>query len=114
MCRLPIAKAAFSTVVSARAVHSAHAGALEAGGIRLALRWTLWSVARHGRRTVLLVDALAVRGAVAKGRSSAPSLRREVMWISALVLAGDLLLKLVYVPSEDNPADAPSRGIVRR
>ena len=36
------------------------------------------------------------------------------MRISALVLAGDLLLKLVYVPSEDNPADAPSRGIVRK
>ena len=36
------------------------------------------------------------------------------MRISALQLAGDLLLKLVNVPSEDNPADAPSRGIVRR
>ena len=31
-CRLPICKAAFSTVVSAPAVHAAHAGALEAGG----------------------------------------------------------------------------------
>ena len=36
------------------------------------------------------------------------------MRVAALQLAGDLLLKLVYVPSEDNPADAPSRGVVRR
>lgn len=113
-CRLPINKAAFATVVSSRAVHSAHAGALEAGGVRLALRWFLRSVSRHGRRMVLLVDAQAVLGAVAKGRSSSPSLRREIMRIAALQLAGDVLLKLVYVPSEDNPADAPSRGVVRR
>ena len=36
------------------------------------------------------------------------------MRIAALQLAGGILVKLVYVPSEDNPADAPSRGIVRR
>ena len=114
VCRLPIAKAAFSTVVSARAHHLAHAGALEAGGIQLGLRWLLRSPAKHGRRTIFLVDAQAVKGAVAKGRSSAPSLRTEVMRIAALQLAGDVLLKLVYVPSEDNPADAPSRGVVRR
>jgi hypothetical protein len=113
-CRLPISKSAFATVVSSKAVFDAHAGALEAGGIQLALRWLLRSPSRHARRTVLLVDAQAVKGAVAKGRSSSSSLRREVMRISALQLAGDLLLKLVYVPSEDNPADAPSRGVVRR
>ena len=113
-CQLPIAKAAFTTVVSAKASHLAHAGTLEAGAIQLALRWLLRSTKRHSRRTVLLVDAQAVRGAVAKGRSSAPCLRREVTRIAALQLAGDILLKLVYVPSEDNPADAPSRGVVRR
>ena len=63
---------------------------------------------------VLLVDAQAVLGAVAKGRSSSPSLQREIMRIAALQLVGGILLKLVYVPSEDNPADAPSRGVVRR
>ena len=36
------------------------------------------------------------------------------MRIAALQMAGGILLKLVYVPSEDNPADAPSRGVVRR
>ena len=114
VCPLPINKAAFGTVVSSRAEHDAHAGALEAGGVRLALRWFLRSASCHGQRMVLLVDAQAVLGAVAKGRSSSPSLQREIMRIAALQLAGGILLKLVYVPSEDNPADAPSRGVVRR
>ena len=86
---------------------------LEADGVWLALRWALRSTRRHARRTVMLVDAQAIKGAIAKGRLSAPSLRREVTRIGAFALAGDLLLKLVYAPSEDNPADAPSRGIVR-
>ena len=77
VCPLPICKAAFATVVSSPAVHAAHAGALEAGGVRLALRWFLRSEKRHGRRLVMLVDAQAVLGAVAKGRSSSPSLRES-------------------------------------
>jgi len=108
--RVPLRKAAFRHVISARAKHNAHAGTLEAEGVALALRWILRSTARHCRRTLLLVDAKAVLGALARGRSSAPSLRRAVTRVGALCLGGDLLLHLVYVPSEDNPADAPSRG----
>ena len=88
--------------------------ALEAGGVRLGLRWWLRSAKRHNQRVVMLVDAQAVMGAVCKGRSSSLSLRKEVMRIAALQLAGNLHLHLVYVPSEDNPADAPSRGVVRK
>ena len=69
---------------------------------------------RHVRRTTVLIDAQSVLGAVRKGRSSAPSLKREIAFIGALVLSGDLVLRCLYVPSEDNPADAPSRGIVRK
>ena len=53
-------------------------------------------------------------GLLAKAGPPRFSLKREIMRIAALQLAGDILLKLVYVPSEDNPADAPSRGVVRR
>ena len=87
---------------------------LEAHAVTLSLRWILRSVRRHSRRTVLLVDATAVCGALAKGRSSSPTLKRELMKIGALAIAGDLWLRVVYVPSEDNPSDAPSRGVVRR
>ena len=60
----------------------------------------------------MLIDAMAVQGALSKGRSSALSLRREVRRIAALTLAGGLVVSYLYVPSEFNPADDPSRGWV--
>ena len=77
-------------------------------------RRLLRSVERHGRRTSILIDAQSVLGAVRKGRSLTPSLKREIRFIGSLVLAGDLLLRCLYIPSEDNPADAPLRGVVRK
>jgi len=108
--RVPLRKSAFKDVISSRARHQGHAGALEAEAVTLALRWILRSVSRHGRRTTLLVDAQAVIGAVSRGRSSAPSLRRAILRTAALTVGGDLLLHVVYVPSEENAADGPSRG----
>ena len=112
--RLGLRKSAFSTVVCARAQHHAHSGTLEAGAITLLLKWLLRAPARHATRVPALVDALAVLGAATRGRSSAPTLRPEVRRIAALTLAGDFLMRYIYVPSEDNPADAPSRGIMRQ
>ena len=104
----------FRSVISARRQFDAHSGALEAHGVSLGLRWLLRSTGRHARRTTILIDAQSVLGAVRKGRSSAPSLKRELRFIGALILGGDLLVRCLYVPSEDNPADAPSRGVVRK
>jgi len=61
----------------------------------------------------MLLDAKAVLGAIAKGRSSSPSLARPTRRLSAHLLAGELHLKVVYVPSEENAADDPSRGRTR-
>ena len=63
---------------------------------------------------MVLVDAKAVLAAAAKGRASAPTFTHQVRKLAALAVAGDLLLKYIYIPSEDNPADAPSRGVVGR
>ena len=111
--KLGVSKAAFKTVISSQARHKANSGMLEAHAVTLSLRWLLRSPSRHARRTVLLVDAQAVCGALAKGRSSAPTLRLELKKIAALAIAGDIWLRIAYVPSEDNPSDAPSRGVVR-
>ncbi len=91
-----------------------HAGIMELKGVLLSLRWLLRSSRRHGKRIVLLVDAKAALGAVAKGRTSAPAFRGPLCAINALLPATDSLLRPVCVPSEDNPADAPSRGRRRR
>ena len=111
---VPLSRGCFTTMVSSRARFASHSGSLEASGVSLGLRWLLRSASRHSKRTLLLVDARAVLGAVAKGRSSAPTIRRELMRIAGLLLAGDLHLHLAYIPSEHNPADAPSRGIVHK
>ncbi len=91
-----------------------HSGALEAEAVVLLLRWLLRTPNRHSARVVALVDAKSVLCAASKGRSSAPSIKRAVRRMGALALAGDLHMKFVYVPSEDNPADGPSRGVLRR
>ena len=100
----------FRTLLSVKARYAAHSGALEAAGVTILLRWLLRSPSRHGRRVSALVDAQAVIGAITKGRSSAPTLRLEVQRIAALTIAGDFLMRYIYVPSRCNPADAPSRG----
>jgi hypothetical protein len=112
--KLGLTKSSFTTIVSAKALHRAHSGALEATAVVLLLRWLLRSKDKHAHRVVALVDAQAVLGAAAKGRTSAATLKREIRKIAALTLAGDFLMRYVYVPSEDNPADAPSRGVRRR
>ena len=107
---VPLAKSAFRSVIMTRARFKAHSSTLETGGVALGLRWLLRSPARHSQRSVFLVDAQAVIGAITKGRSSAARIRKDVSNVAALCLAGDIFLRSVYVPSEDNPADEPSRG----
>ncbi len=62
----------------------------------------------------MFIDAKAALCAVAEGRTNAPALHGTLCSINALLLATNTLLRPVYIPSEDNPADAPSRGRRRR
>ena len=108
--RLPISKCSFRTLISCQAKRQAHSGLLECHGVLLALKWVSRSAKRHHHRAVVLVDAKVAIGRMSKGRSSARALRRVLRSTAALTLACDLLPRLVYIPSESNPADAPSRG----
>lgn len=107
---LGLDKRDFRTIVSAKAKWSAHSGVLEGHGLLMTLRWLARARKNFHSKVVVLVDAKAVLGAAAKGRTSAPGLRGVIRAIGALSLACDWLVRLVYVPSEDNPADEPSRG----
>lgn len=60
-------------------------------------------------RCVLLVDSRAAAGAWAKGRSSAKNLNRILRKSLGWTLAGRKTLHLVWVRSEANPSDYPSR-----
>lgn len=107
---LPFHQKQFSIAISAKAKFQAHSGALEAHGLLLALKWLCRRPSHFHHRLVVLIDAKAVLGAASKGRTSAPAIRGVVRHIGALLLATGTLLRLVYVPTEHNPADAPSRG----
>ena len=100
----------FKTVISCKARWSAHSGVLEAHAYLLALRWIARRACNHHHKAPLLVDAKVVVGAATKGRSSARALRRVLRAAAATTLAADILPRIVYIPSEANPADAPSRG----
>ena len=104
----------FTTVISAKARWRAHSGVLEAHAFLLALKWVCRHPKKHGHKLPFLIDAKVVVGAVTKGRSSARSLRTCLRSIAAHVMAANLLPRLVYIPSESNPADLPSRGRRKR
>ena len=65
---------------------------------------------QEGLRCVLLVDSRAAVGAWTKGRSSSRQLNRLLRRSLGWQLAGRKSLHLVWIRSEANPADHPSRG----
>ena len=111
--RLPIHEHQFRTFFMVKAKHQAHSGALEATAVALALRRLSRSHANHNHRGSFLVDAQAVLHALQKGRTSAGTLRAAVGQVAALSLACAWRWRYAYLPSESNPADAPSRGVWR-
>ena len=62
----------------------------------------------------MLIDAKASLSVVAKDRTNAHAFFTTLCSINAHLLVSNTLLRPLYVPSEDNPADAPSRGRRRR
>ena len=48
------------------------------------------------------------------GSPTLPSIRLQVRRMAALTVGCNFLMRYIYIPSEHNPADAPSRGVMRR
>lgn len=89
--------------------HKQHINILEARMIHHELRDLVMSSPKP-LRSVLLVDSRAAAGAWAKGRSSSRNLNRIIRQSLGWSLAGRKSLHLVWVRSECNPADYPSRS----
>jgi hypothetical protein len=111
--RLPVQTKDFRHVISTKARWPAHSSVLEAHGLALTIRWHSRRVHTHHHRLPLLVDARAIIGAATRGRTSSRALRGVLRSYAAVCLAADYLPRLVYIPSESNPSDAPSRGLRR-
>ena len=87
----------------------AHINVRELRAVGIAVRWAVSSPAAIGSRLIVLGDSLVALGALRKGRSSSFQLQIALRPITALLLAANVVLHLAYIPTELNPADAPSR-----
>ena len=114
--RLPleITKDDFKVIFAVRARQKAHINVLEAEALNIGLSWLLRRPERHGRRIVVLLDSRVAIGAASKGRSSSQALLRCLRRTAALTLAGQLQPYYLYIGTDENPADAPSRGLLQR
>jgi hypothetical protein len=104
----------FVTIMSGRwkyNQYNTHINELELQSVLLGVRWlcSLVSIRGSGRRIVLLVDNAVTKYTVTKGRSSSTPLLKILRRLCCLLIAMDVKLKLIYIPSEWNPADGPSR-----
>lgn len=105
-----LASHSWRTVVAARWQHPLrHINEGEARSVSTAVRWVASRPSSFGSRLLLYSDSTAVAGALSKGRSSAPLLRPRVRSIAAYLLAFSFHLYTVWISSQLNPADFPSR-----
>ena len=104
-----VAAAPWSTIISTPWRVVEHINALELRAALLSLHWLLSFPSSHSSRVFLLVDSMVTYFTLWKGRSSSARLLLILRKISALLLASGVSLLTGWLPSEVNPADAPSR-----
>jgi len=86
-----------------------HINVLEARALYAAVRWALSFPSAPGCRLCVLCDSQVVVHSARKGRSSSPPLLARLRCIAARLLMVGVKLEIEWLPSELNPADAPSR-----
>ena len=109
-CYDSISAARWSTIVSKAWRDPEHINSLELRAVLLACHWVLSYPSAVSRRVLLLVDSTVSLYALWKGRSSSYSLLGVLRKINSLLLLSGLSLLTGWIPSEVNPADAPSRA----
>ena len=108
--RLPSSTHDFKTSFSIKAERTEHINVMEAHASILMLKWVLRSRKRFGYRVVFGLDSKVWLGAIAKGRSSSPALAPLCRRMAALLLASGTIPHYVFIYSQENPSDGPSRG----
>ncbi len=107
---LDLPLSSFEVVICTRVSAPDHINVEEAKALLSYVRWILRSGARAGHRIVVLLDSKVAVGAITKGRSSSWPLNQVIRRLAALCFAGGLKLHLIFIPTEHNPGDHPSRG----
>jgi len=99
----------FSTIISSRWKRPDHINTLELRALHTAVRWSLSLSGPLPRRCLVLCDSQVTLGCSRKGRSSSRPLLIRLRALGALLLASGTRLQTLYVNTEHNPADQPSR-----
>eukprot|EP00435_Cladocopium_sp_Y103_P021060 s3166_g5.t1 len=89
----------------------AHITQLETVAVLDLLRKLMRTKSNHSHKTLLLVDNASVVGILAKGRTTAATLRQPLRRIAAILVATSSRLVVAWIKSEWNPADGPSRWV---
>jgi hypothetical protein len=110
---LPVNREDFADVLMIPWPHEERPEVVELRAYIAGLRWLLRSVKHIGKRQIFLLDSRVVLGAARKGRSASPALIYLMKKLSALLMLSGTLPHCLYIPTEFNPADAPSRGLRR-
>lgn len=101
----------WSTLVSHAWERRAHINGLELEAMHLGLRWYASLPSSIGARLPLLLDSSAAYYITRKGRTSTAALLSIFRRCSALTLALSASLAPMWLPSQLNPADSPSRSM---
>ena len=86
-----------------------HINKLELLAVLSTIKWRTRRASQQRSRFIHLVDSQVVGAIVTKGRTSSRNLRPTVLKTNALILAAQIYPCYIFVHSEDNPADLPSR-----
>jgi hypothetical protein len=105
----------WGTIISQRWNFVESINRLECRAVLLALRWFISYPSSINTRLPLLLDSQVVASALRKGRC-ASSLLPVLRKVNALLLASNIHLLPLWIPTDANPADVPSRcfeGVVQ-
>jgi len=107
--RPQLAAPKWSVLIASRWRHAQHINVLELHAALLSLRHALSFPDSASSRIFTLVDSAVAYYSLWKGRSSSQQLLPALRQINAHLLVSGASLQPCWIPSEWNPADAPSR-----
>jgi hypothetical protein len=99
----------WTTIISARWHFHQHINVLELHALLSAVRWVLSRPSSIGNRLLCLIDNATAAYSIKKGRARSRTIQSVLRIILVHLLAGQLSLLPMWVPSDSNPADRPSR-----
>ena len=105
-----VSRNAWSTIISAPFRYHHHINKLELQAVVSAIRWVLSSPTGLHTRIICFIDNPVTALIIKKGRARSRSLQSLMRKLSLYLIAADLQINPIWVPSAINPADRPSRS----